>query len=106
MITTTNIETELGIMIAGAVDEGICLLEFSDRKMLNTEYKDLSRYFNTTIQEGVSSHFLTIRKQMEEYFDGTRTEFSVPLITPGTAFQQSVWKELMKIPYGTTPFLS
>jgi AraC family transcriptional regulator of adaptative response/methylated-DNA-[protein]-cysteine methyltransferase len=102
MITTTNIETELGIMIAGAVDEGICLLEFSDRKMLNTEYKDLSRYFNTTIQEGESSHFLTIRKQLKEYFEGARTEFSVPLVTPGTPFQLSVWKELMKIPYGKT----
>lgn len=102
MITTTNIETELGIMIAGAVDEGICLLEFSDRKMLNTEYKDLSGYFNTTIGEGESIHFLKIRKQLMEYFDGTRTEFSVPLVTPGTPFQQSVWKELMKIPYGTT----
>jgi AraC family transcriptional regulator of adaptative response/methylated-DNA-[protein]-cysteine methyltransferase len=43
MITTTKIETELGIMIAGAVDEGICLLEFSDRRMLNAEYRDILR---------------------------------------------------------------
>jgi hypothetical protein len=33
MITITKIETELGIMIAGAVEEGICLLEFSDRNL-------------------------------------------------------------------------
>ncbi|MBE3085555.1 MAG: XRE family transcriptional regulator, partial [Bacteroidetes bacterium] len=52
LIDTVIIETELGIMIAGAVDEGICLLEFSDRRMLNTEYKDLAKYFKTTIQEG------------------------------------------------------
>jgi AraC family transcriptional regulator of adaptative response/methylated-DNA-[protein]-cysteine methyltransferase len=42
MITTTKVDTVLGIMIAGAVDEGICLLEFSDRRKLNTEYKDLA----------------------------------------------------------------
>jgi AraC family transcriptional regulator of adaptative response/methylated-DNA-[protein]-cysteine methyltransferase len=101
-IATAKIETELGIMIAGAVDEGICLLEFSDRRMLNAEYKDLARYFNTTIEEGENRHFKTLLKQLKEYFDGSRKEFSVPLVTPGTDFQQSVWKELMKIPYGTT----
>lgn len=102
MILTTRIETELGTMIAGAVDDGICLLEFSDRRMLNTEYKDLEKYLKTTIIEGENRHSLTIRKELEEYFEGSRKEFSVPLITPGSAFQKAVWKELMKIPYGTT----
>ncbi len=102
MVTTTKIETELGIMIAGAVTEGICLLEFSDRRMLNTEYKDLARHFKTTIQEGENRHFKTLRNQLKEYFEGSRKEFSVPLVTPGTPFQQAVWKELMNIPYGTT----
>jgi len=102
MITTTEIETELGIMIAGAVEEGLCLLEFSDRRMLNTEYKDLARYLKTTIQDGENRHFKLLRKQLKEYFDGRRKEFTVPLITPGTPFQQAVWKELMNIPFGTT----
>ena len=102
MIIITKIETELGIMIAGAVDDGICLLEFSDRRMLNTEYKDLEKYLKTTIIEVENRHFITIRKELEEYFEGSRKEFSVPLVTPGSAFQQAVWKELMKIPYGTT----
>jgi AraC family transcriptional regulator of adaptative response/methylated-DNA-[protein]-cysteine methyltransferase len=102
MILTTRIETELGTMIAGAVDDGICLLEFSDRRMLNTEYKDLEKYLKTTIIEGENRHLRAIRKQLTEYFEGTRKEFSLPLVTPGTPFQQAVWKELMNIPYGTT----
>jgi AraC family transcriptional regulator of adaptative response/methylated-DNA-[protein]-cysteine methyltransferase len=102
MITTTKIETELGIMIAGAVDDGICLLEFSDRRMLNTEYRDLARYFKTSIEEGENSHFKTLLKQLKEYFEGSRKEFSLPLVTPGTDFQKAVWKALMEIPYGTT----
>ncbi len=102
MITTTKIDTELGIMIAGAVEEGICLLEFSDRRMLKAEYKDLARYFNTTIEEGDSRHFKTLMTQLREYFEGRRKEFSLPLLTPGSDFQQSVWKELINIPYGTT----
>ena len=102
MIAITKIETELGIMIAGAVDEGICLLEFSDRRMLNTEYKVLERYLQTTVEEGENKHFQTLLNQLKEYFEGTRKEFSLPLVIPGTDFQQAVWKELMKIPFGTT----
>ena len=39
MINIIKIETPLGEMVAGATDEGVCLLEFSDRRMLPTEYK-------------------------------------------------------------------
>lgn len=102
MIATTKIETELGIMIAGAVEEGICLLEFHDRRMLNTEYKDLARYFKTTIEEGENIHFEILRKELTGYFEGSLKEFSVPIIAPGSAFQKSVWQELLNIPYGTT----
>lgn len=102
MITTSKIETDLGIMIAGAVDDGICLLEFSDRLMLNTEYKDLARYLKTEIREGENKHIKALRKQLKEYFKGKRKVFDLPLVTPGTEFQQSVWKELMNIPYGAT----
>ena len=41
-------------------------------------------------------------RQFEEYFAGTRFEFNLPLAQVGTAFQQSVWKELLNIPYGQT----
>ena len=102
MIVTANFETPVGLMVAGAVEEGICLLEFSDRRMLNTEYKDLARLLKTTIEDGENKHTREIRKQLGEYFAGKRKEFTVPLITPGTMFQQAVWKELQKIPFGST----
>jgi AraC family transcriptional regulator of adaptative response/methylated-DNA-[protein]-cysteine methyltransferase len=102
MIVTAHFETPLGLMVAGAAEEGICLLEFSDRRMLNTEYKDLTRLLKTTIEEGENKHTRAIRKQLRQYFAGKRKEFTVPLLTPGTAFQQAVWKELQKIPFGST----
>ena len=40
--------------------------------------------------------------ELKEYFDGNRREFSVPLLLAGTKFQQTVWAELMNIPFGTT----
>lgn len=41
-------------------------------------------------------------KQIDEYFQGNRKTFSLNLIMQGTDFQKSVWRQLMKIPYGTT----
>lgn len=41
-------------------------------------------------------------KELDEYFAGKRTKFDIPLDLVGTEFQKSVWKELMKIPYGKT----
>ena len=102
MIKIAKIETPLGEMVAGATDEGVCLLEFNDRRMLPTEYKDLKRLLNTTIEDGENLHLKTLKKQMKEYFDGMRKEFSVPLVTPGTDFQQAVWKELQNIQFGST----
>jgi len=41
-------------------------------------------------------------KQVNEYFAGKRIKFDLPLGYGGTPFQQSVWRELQKIPYGET----
>ncbi|KIL97872.1 Methylated-DNA--protein-cysteine methyltransferase [Paramagnetospirillum magnetotacticum MS-1] len=45
---------------------------------------------------------LKARDQLEEYFDGKRTSFDLPLAPHGTAFQQKVWAALAKIPFGQT----
>jgi methylated-DNA-[protein]-cysteine S-methyltransferase len=43
------------------------------------------------------------QQQLEEYFDGERTEFDLPLVDDvGTPFQRRVWAELLEIPYGET----
>src|SRR6185295_6172208 len=46
--------------------------------------------------------FVAVREQLAEYFAGERQQFDVPLKLAGTQFQQRVWQELMKIPFGTT----
>ena len=102
MIKITKIETPLGEMVAGATDDGVCLLEFHDRKILPAEYEDLTRFLDTTIVEGENKHLKTLRKQLKEYFNGKRKEFDILLVTPGSPFQQAVWKELQNIQFGTT----
>ena len=65
MIKTAKIETPLGEMVAGATDDGICLLEFIDRRMLPTEYKDLTRLLETTMEEGNNYHLESLMKAAE-----------------------------------------
>jgi len=43
-----------------------------------------------------------VRRQLGEYFDGSRREFDLPLALRGTPFQLRDWAELQRIPYGTT----
>jgi methylated-DNA-[protein]-cysteine S-methyltransferase len=46
--------------------------------------------------------FATAAAQLTAYFDGTLTEFELPLAPEGTQFQRKVWDGLRAIPYGKT----
>ena len=102
IITITRILTPLGPMLAGATDQGICLLEFVDRRMLETQLTRLKKLLHAEIIPGSNNHFTDLNKQIKEYFDGNRKEFSLPLALPGTPFQKQVWSALQGIPYGET----
>ncbi len=102
LVTVTRLLTPLGPMMAAATDEGICLLEFIDRRMLETQIKTLRQRLNANVIPGHSPHFATLKEQLDQYFDGTRQQFDLPLVLLGTPFQQKVWQALQTIPYGET----
>lgn len=102
VINLTRIETDLGTMVACATDKGICLLEFSDRKMLETEFKQLMKALKAPIVQGENQFFKPLKIQLDSYFKGTLKEFDIPLDLVGTDFQKQVWNVLLQIPYGIT----
>ncbi len=102
VITITRFATRLGPMFACATEKGICLLEFTDRRMLETEFRDLRKRLKAAILPGTHPLLERVQVEVEEYLAGSRREFSVPLDTPGTDFQQTVWNALRTIPYGRT----
>ena len=60
-------------------------------------------FAETEIQEDQLCKVLEKCKvQLEHYFSGDLLEFDLPLAPVGTEFQQKVWTELLKIPYGET----
>jgi len=102
VINIIRFPTKLGPMFACATDKGLCLLEFSNRRMLETEFQDLCKRLQAVILPGSNKYLDLVQVQVSEYLDGKQQEFSIPLFTPGTEFQQSVWKILQQIPYGET----
>jgi AraC family transcriptional regulator, regulatory protein of adaptative response / methylated-DNA-[protein]-cysteine methyltransferase len=96
------IESALGPLVAGAVDGGICLLEFTERRMLEAQAETLRSRLK--LPAAPAHHPLLERLEVElgEYFAGERKDFDLPLVEPGTPFQERVWAALGRIPYGET----
>lgn len=101
-VAVTRVLTPLGPLVAGATDDGLCLLEFADRPMLETQVGRLRKYMDCAVTPGSNEHIDRIESELEEYFAGERTDFDVPLVVPGTDFQIQVWAALRAIPYGQT----
>ena len=101
-VMTTAFDTPLGPVIAGATDEGVCLLEFTDRRMLQTQIERLRTLLGQPLVPGEHRHLALLREELTGYFAGTVTTFTAPLVFRGTPFEERVWRELTRIPYGET----
>jgi len=101
-IVTSWVETPLGPLVVGANVEGVCLTEFTDRRMLEAQFVTLRKRFRCAVVPGDNEHLEQIKDELARYFAGKLKDFKVPLVYPGTPFQRSVWDGLLRIPYGET----
>lgn len=106
VIALAWIETPLGPMLAGATTtaarEAICLLEFTDRRMLEAQLQTVARRFSAAALPLESPLFGPLSAQLADYFSGKRRVFDLPIEYPGSDFQRRVWEALLRIPYGET----
>ena len=84
---TVFIQTPLGIAKIEGDENGISIISV-------TQEGDLSSEIPKNLKNSVT--------QLNEYFEGKREEFTFKLNPKGTEFQQKVWQELLKIPFGKT----
>ena len=101
-VRMTMIETPIGPMVAAATDQGVCLLEFADRRGLEASYNEMRKRFSAAVLPGDNEILKQLRDQLAKYFVGTLRKFTVPTFVRGTEFQEKVWHELQKIPHGQT----
>jgi len=102
VLRARQITTPLGPMLVVASDTALHLLEFTDRRMLATQLERLRKLADSVITPGPSKIIARTESELVEYFEGRRKEFSIPLAIAGTPFQESVWQELLRIPFGKT----
>jgi len=102
MINIQYYKTKIGELILGSFDGKLCMLDFRYRRMRTT--------VDNRIKKGIDAEFIEkddlvleeTRQQLDEYLNGSRKEFDIPLLMVGTDFQKNVWGALMKVPYGAT----
>ena len=98
-LVQTRFESPLGSLIAAATDKGLAGLWFDGQRHLPSELTGAA-VWPTDDDHPVLKH---AAQQLEEYFNGMRNTFDLPLdLSHGTAFQQSVWQALLAIAPGST----
>ena len=89
---TTYIKTPIGIAKITGDENGV-----SEISVLDDDASTLP-----SVQNEIPECLLDCAIQLKEYFNNTRKEFDLKLNPRGTDFQQSVWNELLNIPFGKT----
>lgn len=89
-IHTVYYKSPIGTILLEAEDEQLTVVSFRDDVALTETGSTISFILKSAIQ------------QLDEYFAGTSKQFELPLHPAGTAFQQKVWDQLIKIPYAET----
>ena len=89
----TQIESPLGALLLASDEQGLREINFMDGRhpaRPKPEWQEQAAALKETI------------RQLRAYFAGELRDFDLPLAPQGTEFQQNVWAELCKIPYGET----
>ncbi|MCM1355014.1 MAG: methylated-DNA--[protein]-cysteine S-methyltransferase [Staphylococcus sp.] len=97
-ITIHHYQTPCGELVLGSLDDRLCLCDWHPER----EDRRLKRMLNAEFAEGTSEVIERAARQLDEYFAGERRAFDLPLMFAGTKFQETVWNELLNIPYGQT----
>jgi methylated-DNA-[protein]-cysteine S-methyltransferase len=78
----------------------------SDGRSISGLWIEGQKYFAKTLGKDVSEQnlpvFENVRLWLDAYFSGKEPDFNPPLMPKGSPFQESVWADLCKIPYGQT----
>lgn len=101
-ITIQYYPTPYGELIIGAYENEVCLCDWRYRKQRETLDQRIQKFLGTEYEEGEADILEQLKAQLKEYFNSKRQSFDIPLKLCGTDFQQRVWEELLKVPFGKT----
>ncbi len=99
-IYVQSFKSPVGEILLGSYKGRLCMADWRYRKMRDSIDNRLQKSLNAEYIQSDTEVLNVTRMQLEEYFEGTRKTFDIPLLMIGTEFQKSVWQGLMEIPYG------
>jgi O-6-methylguanine DNA methyltransferase len=103
---STIFMSPVGPLFLAASEKGLAALEFDVRlpgqQTIRPNPRDLRSESKAARFEPADSKMSGYACELQEYFAGSRREFSFPLDLRGTEFQVSCWRALLAIPYGET----
>ena len=95
-------KSPVGEILLGSYEDKLCLVDWKYRRLRTTIDNRIQKGLKAEYVEKSSEVIEKTIKQIKEYFAHERKDFDIPLLMVGTDFQKSVWKGLIKIPYGKT----
>ncbi len=84
-------------MTVGVTSKGLRILEFRSVEEVSEREQRQEPTLDVVLDKEATAPYL---KQLNEYFEGVRKHFELPLDIRGTAFQRRIWDFLLSIPYG------
>lgn len=102
VIMVEQYSSPCGTLMLGAVEDELCMCDWMSSVHHERVCMRLAKLLDADFERESSPVVDMARSQLDEFFAGNRREFDVPLLLSGTPFQKSVWRELLKIPYGQT----
>jgi len=106
ILHSTTFASSVGPLFLAASDKGLVALEFDARlpgqQTIRPNPRDLRAESGKVCFEESGPKMSSYIRQLEDYFAGSRRDFTFPLDMRGTEFQLDCWRALLAIPYGET----
>lgn len=91
-----------GPIILGSHGDSLCLCVWTRSRKHENVIRKVCNFLHASIESGESDIIRKAKLELDEYFEGRRKEFTIPLLFAGSEFQIQVWNALLDIPYGKT----
>ncbi len=101
-LQVAQVPSPLGPLMVAGDAQAVHLVEFWDRRMLETQFAVLEKRLGVVFFPGETEPMRQMRDELAAYFAGNLRRFETPLRFPGSTHQEQVWRALLDVPYGET----
>lgn len=99
---TREYSSPCGPLLLGCLGESLCICDWMVDGRIEKTLSRIAAHLPSEVSGDNAAILDRAENELDEYFDGYRRKFDVPLIMAGSCFQTRVWRELQQISYSAT----